>query len=743
MKSFIVMAIACAAFADPQSSDQPPTIHAETRVVQIEVVVTDSHGKPIADLRKEDFAIFDNNKPRPIDIFTFNFGARSPEASPGISTTTPSKPLPPHVFSNRNPGPPDLPDHSTVILLDEANAWFENTVWARQGVTGLLDKVQPDEKIAVYVVSRKIGLVLIQDYTTDHALLLRNLEKYIPRDTSPCMTGAGGRPKLPAEAGIPCSGGSDNGSREDAETRSAAAKVAAAIAREKEYLVKQDAENARLSLQTLAEQLALVPGRKSVFWITQGFPPKLMRDMGQFAWEKTITALNEANVAVNTVDSNELSGYVRFVGSGGVLTMKQVAEETGGEAYFGRNDIDTAMADAIASSRTSYTLGFYLPENERDNKFHALKVMANRHGLNLDYRLGFYAGDTEIPNENRSRNDLEASLISPLNSTGVGITAKVETTADTIRIRLNLDPATISLKQTPNGWHGAVEETLIEQNETGNTLAKISVTKQFDIPAARRTLFDLEGASWEESIPLRGGADKITIVARDSASSGVGSLKIPLSFATPAEEPDVITVKPSPKPLPIEFHSNATTLTATNYTLRDLIRRAYKNETFRIEAPKNAQAQPFDITAKFPATATNDEEYEATIERVLQKALTEKFGLVAHRETKTVPVYELTVTKNGPKFKPTPDGTIEHTFPDVGRYSGSRITMAMLSEWLTQQTEKPVIDKTGLTSAYTLSIVITQPTMMSLALEEQLGLKIEPTKSQLEFLVVDQAHFPR
>ena len=384
MKSLIALLAVSVAFAQPQSND--PTIHAETRVVQIEVLVTDSHGKPVTDLHKEDFSIVDNGKPRPIDIFTFNSGTNSPEASTPTPAPALQNPLPPHVFSNRNPGPPDLPRHSTVILLDEANAWFENTVWARQGITGLMEKVQPDEKIALLIVSRKIGLVLIQDYTTDHALLLRNLAKYTPRDTAPCMVGQGGRPKLPGEPGAPCGGGSDRGLHEDPDRANTTAHFAAALSREKEYVVKQDAENARLSLHALAEELARVPGRKSVFWITQGFPPKLMRDMGQFAWEKTITALNKANVAVNTVDSNELSGFLRYEGSGGILTMKQVAQETGGEAYFGRNDIDTAMADAIETSRTSYTLGFYLPENERDNKFRALKVLANRHGLNLDYR---------------------------------------------------------------------------------------------------------------------------------------------------------------------------------------------------------------------------------------------------------------------------------------------------------------------------------------------------------------------
>jgi len=80
--------------------------------------------------------------------------------------------------------------------------------------------------------------------------------------------------------------------------------------------------------------------------------------MNQFGWDKTVTALNDANIAVNTVDSFTLGGPpARFWGPGGILTMEQVAEETGGEAYFHRNDLDAAMASGIADSRRSYTLG--------------------------------------------------------------------------------------------------------------------------------------------------------------------------------------------------------------------------------------------------------------------------------------------------------------------------------------------------------------------------------------------------
>ena len=91
-------------------------MHAETRVVQIDVVVTDSDGNPVGNLSKEDFTIKDDGKPRAIDIFSVSHGAPQPETP----FTPLSKSLPPNILSNRNPGPPSLQGHSTVIVLDQA-----------------------------------------------------------------------------------------------------------------------------------------------------------------------------------------------------------------------------------------------------------------------------------------------------------------------------------------------------------------------------------------------------------------------------------------------------------------------------------------------------------------------------------------------------------------------------------------------------------------------------------------------
>jgi hypothetical protein len=268
-----------------------------------------------------------------------------------------------------------------------------------------------------------------------------------------------------------------------------------------------------LSLQTLAEHLALVPGRKNVFLVRGAGPPLLMHGSWQAAWDKTIAALNEANVAVNTVG--------------------ELAARTGGQTWHETYDLDTIMAAEIEASRMTYTLGFYLADNERDNKFHDLQVQVRASGLQLYCRKGYYAGNTELdPAVAIRKGELESSLLNQVDSTGVGITARVDATPGTPRgkvdIRMNLDPTTLSLKEQGTGWTGRVEETFLVLDASGATLSKASDTKEFHVTRESRTSFDTQGVAWPQSLPLIPGAVKITIVVRDSKTGHVGSLTVPL-----------------------------------------------------------------------------------------------------------------------------------------------------------------------------------------------------------------------
>lgn len=498
---FAALAISCSAFAAQQSAPQVPTLHAETRVVQIEVVARDSHGRPVAGLSKSDFIITDQGKPRTIDIFSaeINQTTQNPSAPP-----RPMQSLPPTVFSNRNPGPQPEAQHSTVILLDHVNGDIVNAAIEREGVLNLLKKVRPDERIALYVIGKLSGVILLQDYTTNRELLMKSMRDYVPAHLN--------APAFPQAAGAP-------------------APIVPLI-------VENTSEVVRLSLQTLAEHLALLPGRKSVYWVSRGFYPAQMHGpmwepKGQAlelnpAWQKTIDTLNEADVAVNAIDAFD---RVRSSDTGPGLVMKGIANQTGGQAWFGgSNNIGTEIAQGIDDSHTTYTLGFYLAESERDDQLHDLKVQATRPGLQLAYRQGYYAGNTDLPASGMGNAELlEAALLNQIDSHDVGITAKVDITPGTANVHMNLDTRTLALKEQAGSLNGKIQEMFVELNEAGRTVAKISDTKEFEFNAATRQHYESDGVTWPLALPLAEGATTMKIIVRDTNTGKVGSLTIPMT----------------------------------------------------------------------------------------------------------------------------------------------------------------------------------------------------------------------
>lgn len=195
-------------------NDSTLRLRADTRVVEINVIVRDSHGKPVADLTQSDFTVTDNGRPRPFTIFSVNRDTPghaapvSPGQKPEAQPELPPRPtLPPNVFTNIG-APPRAPDgHSTIILLDCINGWFDTFYNARQGVLGLMTKIPSDEKIAIYVVQNGDGLGLLQDYTTDRARLTAAMAQFIPRGMHPAPPGVSmdgdGMLEVPAPNGSP------------------------------------------------------------------------------------------------------------------------------------------------------------------------------------------------------------------------------------------------------------------------------------------------------------------------------------------------------------------------------------------------------------------------------------------------------------------------------------------------------------------------------------------------------------
>jgi hypothetical protein len=128
-----------------------------------------------------------------------------------------------------------------------------------------------------------------------------------------------------------------------------------------------------------------------------------------------------ARVTVYPVDSRGLAasaGQVDFNGWSLNLTkdkasIEDVAEATGGKAYFNRNDLDAEIGEAIASGTDYYSLSYVPPLSKSDGKHHSINVKVDRPGVHLLYREGYVASDYAPPKPSRSDNKNLTNLPAP------------------------------------------------------------------------------------------------------------------------------------------------------------------------------------------------------------------------------------------------------------------------------------------------------------------------------------------
>src|SRR5262249_17814847 len=144
-----------------------PTIRVTTRMVLVDVVVTDKQGKPVPGLRAEDFTIEEKGKTQKIASFT-----TSPEAG------AKPEPLPPGIYSNRaqyrSPGGP-----ITVLLLDALNTAFKDQAYARQQMLKFVQQqYRPGQRMAVFTLTGQ--LQVLQDFTSDPRILYAAMQRFRP-----------------------------------------------------------------------------------------------------------------------------------------------------------------------------------------------------------------------------------------------------------------------------------------------------------------------------------------------------------------------------------------------------------------------------------------------------------------------------------------------------------------------------------------------------------------------------------
>jgi uncharacterized protein (TIGR03435 family) len=253
---------------------------------------------------------------------------------------------------------------------------------------------------------------------------------------------------------------------------------------------------------------------------------------------------------------------------------------------------------------------------------------------------------------------------------------------------------------------------------------------------------------------------------------------------------EVASVKPSPRPEPNPFGFPVGStirflpggrFTATQATLRDLIRRGYDIQDVRITGgPEWMGSDRFDLAAAAEAGAGRGADQ---MQRMLRSLMQERFALRVHPETREMSVYHLVTTRRdapGPRLRPStvdcetlrekrgPGGTApaDGSEPECQisfTVSAGSMTIGFrgertsaLARRVIPERDRPVLDRTGLSGTFDGELTFAPEPLPGFprlpgsengvsvftALQEQWGLKLEPARGPVEILVVDGATRP-
>ncbi|HEY2170242.1 MAG TPA: VWA domain-containing protein [Candidatus Angelobacter sp.] len=405
----------------------PFTLKTATHLVLVDVVATDGKGRPITNLTAEDFVVTEDGHLQSVRSFSF----QQPAISNDLPQPAPAA-LPPGVVSN-------TPQYKkgniwNVIVLDALNSPMLDQSSTRQQLFKVIDKI-PDQPAAVYILSD--GLHLLQDFSTDPAALKRVIAGLNNKGSALIDNPKGGH---------------------EAERYSPAfwavlpASAKAAILRsEGESTASRTRDRLQLTLDALtaiAQNLKSLPGRKNLIWVSEGFPfsiePGTIVDARDHvsgrnytvSVSSTANALFDSQIAIYPIDSRGIiTSDVYDPASRGFdaigrpqteigltstvseennnldvvhSSMQEIAERTGGRAFYNRNEIGDAIIESMDDGTTYYTLAYSPGNHQWNGKFRRISVKSKRPGVKLRYRLGYFA----IPPEaNRSPQEQAAAFV--------------------------------------------------------------------------------------------------------------------------------------------------------------------------------------------------------------------------------------------------------------------------------------------------------------------------------------------
>lgn len=543
----------------------PVEFRSETILVQVPVIVTDKSGGHARGLTKEDFRILEDGKEQKITSF------EEIQATPVALAQSAGHE---GEFSNLNLGHAKA-TAVTVIALDMINTPFMDQAYGRKELIKFLaDHVEAGQQPIGLVSINSKGLRVINGLSSDPAVLVAALKKV--RGEIPAMQGVDADAQAQAAGGVdPTSSAVETaaagGGLAMPNVVSAGGSMGVDLAL-REFILNADANILRMqqdhaieitlrAFLDIAQSLSGIPGKKALIWATGGFPfimDNLSAVPGGYLtllYEHAMQALNDAEVSIYPVDVRGLvntSAVSDAKYSGGLTgpaftrsqtlrswlhnttldTLSDVAEITGGRAFFNSNDVAGGFKKAADDSAQYYVVGYHLDTKNTKAGWRTLKVKVKKPNTEVRAREGFFITNATTNPAASRQLDVESALVSPFDSTGIPMTVSwrgVSPSGDKRKVDFNihLQGGGIFIDE-PHNNHFNIEFDAVafKKGTSAGTFGKAmeSSIKPESLESVKAT-----GVGYHDSLELAPGQYTVRFVVRDNLTGRLGSVSAPLT----------------------------------------------------------------------------------------------------------------------------------------------------------------------------------------------------------------------
>ncbi len=543
----------------PSASATIPKIKVETRVVLLDVVVTNHKGETIPNLRREDFNIEEDGKPQSLSAFD--------EHSRHIAPPADLPALPPNVYTNVQAVKPS--DSVNVLLIDLLNTqpWSQEDV-CNQAVK-YLKTVSPGTRLAIFTLNTQ-QLRLARGFTTDFSGLSASLQ-----DKSGVVPESSWLNQTPSRTAAELKG---------LETMIMMQAAPAAVGAVQQYLgeevVARASERTELTLQAfqhLARYLSGIPARKNVVWFADSFPISFIPNEKSHAPQhqqrvrQTSDMLTSAQISIYPVSAHGLAGDPTFEVSDMLgntresmlynqstsqIAAETIAQETGGRAFYNTNALDVAMAKAIDEGSHYYALAYAPTNSKTDGRYRRIEVKLSNHDYKLSYRRGYYADKPEtrqsvesgaedpliplvgfgMPNFDQITYEIQANPLQPQPASDArraGLNTELQGPFTRFGVDLAVSLQNFALDSAPDGVkHGRLEVILVAYDRTGKIINISKRTSRLALPPQDFPTLQAKGLPVHLEIDVPPGDIYLRTGIYDLNSGNAGTLGLPLGTTT-------------------------------------------------------------------------------------------------------------------------------------------------------------------------------------------------------------------